>query len=398
MRGGVEQERLNEGRISDPNFYQKEVEQMNKRRVLITILALALICAGLTTATNAAEKKPIKWKMVSCWTPNYLLIEQDKYWLELVKELVGDQLKIEFYPAGSLMKPFQVFDAVKAGTVQAGGDYPGYWAGRDTAFNLLASYPMGLNIFDLTNWIYMGGGMEEYQRVYGQFGLVYFPHGPITQESGPRSTKPIEGLADYKGLKIRMSGKVQGKVLKDLGASQVKIHSSEVYQAMQKGVLDAAESCTPLFDWNLGYGEITTFSSHPGWHQPGSICGIMINKKAWDALPAHIQSALRIAAQATYVHTLAFSDYTSGEGTRKFESKGVKETHLSEDDLKKLSEMSIKYLYEESAANPSFARVAYSQYKYMYDYLKWRKLSAPLGHGWPDQPLPDLEKLKSYVK
>lgn len=347
---------------------------------------------------SSVEAKVIKWKMVTCWTPNYKLIEQDKYFLKLMDELVGDQFKIEFYPAGTLMKSKQTFDAVKAGTVQMGSDFPGYWAGKDTAFNFLASYPLGMTASDYIGWIYKGGGWAEYQRVYGNFGMIYFPHGPITVESGPRGTKPIASLKDYKGLKLRMSGKVQGKVLKDIGTSQVKISSSEVYQAMQKGVIDAAESCTPEFDWGLGYGEITTFSSHPGWHQPGSMCGIMINKKAWATLPKNIQSAIKIASQATVTETLAFQEYSSMEGTKKFAAKGVQTRHLSEEDLKKLAELINKYTYEEAKANPSFAKTAYSYFKYLHDYQAWRKLAAPLGQGWENQPLPDLAKIKAYIK
>ena len=363
----------------------------------VWILVFALIFIGNVSSVYAANKV-IKWKMVTCWTPNYKLIEQDKYFLKLIDELVGDEFKIEFYPSGTLMKSKQTFDAVKAGTVQMGSDFPGYWAGKDTAFNFLASYPLGMTASDYIGWIYQGGGWDEYQRIYGNYGMIYFPHGPITVESGPRGTKSIASLDDYNGLKLRMSGKVQGKVLNDIGASQVSISSSEVYQAMQKGVIDAAESCTPDFDWGLGYGEITTYSSHPGWHQPGSMCGIMINKKAWDELPEHIKAAIKIAAQATVTQTLAFQEYSSMEGTKKFESKGVQAKHLSEEDLTKLAELVNKYTYEESAANPSFAKTAYSYFKYLHDYQTWRKMAAPLGQGWENQPLPDLDKIKSYIK
>jgi TRAP-type mannitol/chloroaromatic compound transport system substrate-binding protein len=375
------------------------MEPIMKNKHFWPILALTMIMVFLVSASPAlAASKVIKWKMVTCWTPNYKLIEQDKYFLKLVDELVGDQFKIEFFPAGTLMKSKQTFDAVKAGTVQMGSDFPGYWAGKDTAFNFLASYPLGMTASDYIGWIYQGGGWKEYQRVYGKFGMIYFPHGPITVESGPRGTKPIASLKDYQGLKLRMSGKVQGKVLHDIGTSQVKISSSEVYQAMQKGVIDAAESCTPEFDWGLGYGEITTFSSHPGWHQPGSMCGIMINKKAWNKLPKNIQAAIKIAAQATVTQTLAYQEFTSMEGTKKFNDKGVKPKRLSEADLIQLAKLVNKYTYEECAANPSFAKTAYSYFSYLHGYQPWRKLAAPLGQGWENQPLPDLEKIKSYIK
>jgi TRAP-type mannitol/chloroaromatic compound transport system substrate-binding protein len=186
--------------------------------------------------------------------------------------------------------------------------------------------------------------------------------------------------------------------LKELGASQVSIHSSEVYQAMQKGVIDAAESCTPFLDWGLGYGEITTFSSHPGWHQPGSMCGLIINQQAWKALPKHLQAVIKVAAQATVPWAISYHEYTSIEGTKLFAGKGVQEHSLNKEDLTKLAELANKYTYQMCAENPLFAKVAYSYFSYMHDMKKWRGLASPLMHGWADQPLPDLEKIKSYVK
>lgn len=369
-----------------------------KKKSIVICLAVIMAMVFSANVVIAKEKKQIKWKMTTCWKPIYLLIEADKYFVNLVNEMSAGELKIEFYEGGTLVPTKQVFDAVKGGLVQISGDFAGYWAGKDTAFNLLGSYPMGLNAINYVNWIYQAGGLELFQEVYGKYGVIYFPHAVTTQESGPRGTKAIKSLDDYKGLKIRMSGKVQGNILKELSAAQVKISSSEVYQAMQKGVIDAAESSSPFLDWALKYGEITTFSSHPGWHQPGGTLGLIINKKAWESLPKHLQAIIRVAAQATVTWWMSYQDYTSSTGTELFEEKGIKEYHLSDEDLTKLAELSNKYTYEMCAENPLFAKVAYSQFKYMHKMKNWLKLSAPLRGGWADQPLPDLEKIKTYVK
>ena len=379
---------------------------MKKNSLMIIIIMLIAIlfsgCQGKSAETGAetaaVKQEKIKLKMATCWTPNYALIEQDKYWLSLVNELVGDQVEIEFFTAGELVKANEVFDAVSNNTVQIGSDFPGYWAGKDSAFNLVASFPMWMDAYDYINWLEFGGGQAEYDRIYGNFNIVPIPHGPITVESGPRGTKPIKSLADYKGLKLRMSGKNQGNILAQLGASQVKISSSEVYQGMQRGLLDAAESCTPDFDWGLGYGEITQFSSHPGWHQPGSMCNLLFNKDAWDKLPPHIQAAFRIAAKATLARTLAFQDYSSADGTKKFTEAGVKPYKLPMEDLKTLANLSLEQIYKESAENPSFAKIALSMGEYLHHYAPWRELSYPFNHGWKDEPLPDLEKIRPYAK
>jgi len=373
--------------------------------LIILVMIIAILFSGCQAKTETAagpaetaKKEVIRLKFATCWTPNYALIEQDKYWISLVEELVGDQVKIDFFTAGELVKSNEVFDAVSSNTVQIGSDFPGYWAGKDTAFNLVASFPMWMDAYDYINWLEFGGGLEEYERVYGKFGIVPIPHGPITVESGPRGTKPIRSLADYKGLKLRMSGKNQGNILQQLGASQVSISSSEVYQGMQRGLLDAAESCTPELDWGLGYGEITTYSSHPGWHQPGSMCNLLFNKETWDSLPANVKSAFRVAAKATVTRTLAFQDYSSATGLKRFQEVGVQEYKLPMEDLRKLSDLAFEQIYAESKANPSFAQMALSMGEYLHHYAPWRELAYPFNHGWKDSPLPDLDKIRPHVK
>ena len=370
--------------------------------LLVVLIIVALLgCGGKSGATGGSGRgatELVKMKFASCQTNNYALVEQDKVWISYVHDLLPGEIEIEHFAAGELIKQNEVFDSVSDGTVQLGGDFPGYWAGKDTAFNLVSSFPMLMNCYDYINWLEFGGGQDEYDRVYGAFGIVPLPHGPITVESGPRSNKPIKTLADYNGLKLRMSGKSQGNILKKIGAAQVSIASAEVYQGLQRGLLDAAESCTPFLDWGLGYGEVTKFAGHPGWHQPGSMCCVLVNKKIWDSLSDHQKSAFKIAAKATITWTLAFEDYTSAWGTNLFASMGVKPDVLPEADLKKLAEYAFEELYAEAAANPSFARMALSQVEYMHYYQAWRPYAQPFGHGWKDQPLPDPEKIRPHVK
>jgi len=371
---------------------------MMKRKVFITVLALALICAVFSATTIAAEKKLIKWKFTTCWPPVYELIEGDKHFVELVHQLAGDKIQIKWYPAKSLVSCKESFDAVAKGTIEMAGEYGGYWAGKDTAFNLLASYPLGLTGIDYMNWIWQGGGFDLYQEVYGKFGIFYLPHTVTPMESGVRSNKPINSLADFKGLKIRISGQTQGKILKDIGGAQVSISSSEVYQALQKGVIDAAESCTPNMDWGLGYGEVTKYWAAPGWHQPSSVLGVMINKKAWDGLSEDLKTKLKIAAMANNTWAYTFYDYGSIAGTKKFLDAGVKVTRLSDEDLVKLRRLANKHTLELSKKNPLFAKIAYSQYKFLKDISMWRSIGAPYHWGPDPAELPDLDAIKACIK
>ena len=370
-----------------------------KRRAVSNLLAVILIGAlviGLSSSAVAADKV-IRWKYTTTWTPSIQLIEADKHFIQLVESLAGDRIKMKFFEGGSLVPPFQVFEAVANGTVEAGGDWPNYWSGKDTAFDLLGSYPYGLTPIDYMVWIYQGGGFELYQEVYGKFGMVYLPHGVTPMESGVRSNKPINSIADYKGLKIRMSGRTQGMLLKDVGASQVNMAGGEIYQALEKGVLDAAEFNTPTVDWMMGFGEVTKYWASPGWHQPASLVGVMINKKSWDALPDDLKEVFKIAAMANFAWSFTFYEYGSIDGTQKFIDKGTEITRLSDEDLAKLQKLANQHTLDSCKDNPLFAKVAYSQFKFLKDISQWRAIATPFTYG-RNPELPDLEAMKQYVK
>lgn len=380
-----------------------------KKLFLLLIAGIILLTIGCSkakdekvsaAAADNEKKEVLTLKFCSAWPPNYAMIEADKYWIKQVEKLVGDQVKIQFYTAGELVKQKEIFDAVADNVIQIGGDFPAYWAGKDTAFNLLGSWPMWFDVYDYINWIEYGGGQAEYDRVYGQFGIVPIMYAPSSQESGPMGKKPIKSLKDFKGLKIRMSGKNQGRIVQELGASPVTISSSEVYQGMQKGLLDAAESSSPYINWGIGYGEFTEYLSFPGWHQPGSMGMLLFNKKEWDKYPQNIKDAFTIAAKATALNTLAYRDYTSAEGVMKFRNSKIfkAEYKLSDDDLKTINKLALDEVYKEAKENPSFAKTALSMAEYLNYYQPWRELGAPFTHGWKDMMLPDVEKIKPFVK
>jgi TRAP-type mannitol/chloroaromatic compound transport system substrate-binding protein len=245
----------------------------------------------------------------------------------------------------------------------------------------------------MTTWIYKGGGAEMADEVYAKFGMKYLFTACLPAESGVRGRKAFKKLDDFKGSKIRMSGLLQGQVLKELGVAQVMLAGQEIYQALEKGVIDAAEFSTPDNDWSLGFQEVTKVWNNPGWHQPASPLGIMINKKAWDALPKTVQRKLEIAAQATYAYTLALYDWDSGTYATKFlEKKGTTTSRLDAAALAEIQKISYAVIEKEAAKNPLFAKAAYSQFLTMQHEAPWRFVQK----GFEDMPdkLPNMEALK----
>lgn len=355
---------------------------------LLTTAALALGAAAPAMAET--------WTMTSTWPSSLELIELDRHWVELANSLIDDdKLTIEFFDGGELVPAGEVFGAVESGTIQAGADWPGYWAGRDSAFSPLAATASLFNAVDYVNWIQEWGGADIYNEVYGKFGLVYLPYGVTNNESGFRTvSKPIKTIEDLQGLRLRLSGLEQGKLLEKLGGNQVSMAGGEIYQSLERGVIDGAEFSTPNVDFSGGFQQVTKYWSTPGWHQSSSVFGVMINKAAWDALDEETQQRLQVAADATLLWSLAFTEKRATEAFAKFQEAGTEINRLDDAALEQIQTMANETIEEVACENPLSAKVYASQISYLQDYSSWRDASVPFNLGrTPDGP--DLEKIKA---
>ncbi|BBI64117.1 hypothetical protein HSBAA_54230 [Vreelandella sulfidaeris] len=246
----------------------------------LTGLAAGIAFAAFTSTAQAQEE----WTMTSTWPENLDLIKIDQHWVELVNKLAGEELQINFRAGGTLMPGTEVLMPLKQVALKPPATGQAYWAGLNPAFSPLATTTSLFNGVDYLNWIQQWGGRELYEEIYGQFNMVYLPYGITNNESGFMGRTPIESIADLEGKRLRLSGRDQGRVLEELGGSQVTLAGGEVYQAIERGVIDAGEFSTPGVDFNAGFAEVADYWATPGWHQSASVFGVMINKDAWDAL------------------------------------------------------------------------------------------------------------------
>lgn len=362
---------------------------------LATKLLTALTASMLLASTANAAKTT--WTMTSTWPSSLELMKLDEKWVELANKLTGDELQIDFHEGGSLVPSGEVFGAVESGTINAAGDWPGYWAGRDPAFSPLGTHTSLFNAVDYVNWIEEWGGKDIFNEVYGKYGMVYLPYGVTNNESGFRTVKPIRNLEDIKGKRLRLSGLEQGKVLERLGGNQVAMAGQELYQALERGVIDGAEFSTPNVDVSAGLHQVTKYWSTPGWHQSSSTFGVMINKADWDKLTPETQEKLQIAADAAMLWSLSFTEKRAIDGYETFKKAGIEINRMDDDSLAKIQEISNEVMVEVACSSPLAAKVYASQVQYLNDYKEWRSASAPFNLG-RNAPGPDLEKIKACIK
>lgn len=366
---------------------------MKMRRLIVCLLFFIWVGVGVGQHGDAAaEEKPIvKWKLSSCWPKG--LIHQFAYdttFADMVKKLSDGKFVIEVYGAGELCACGELLDMVRTGTVEAGGDWPGYWAGKNTAFDLLGASQLGLCAEDYILWVYKAGGLELFNEVYGTQNCVYFPHSFPHMESGIRSNKPIRRMSDLKGMKIRMAGVMVGKMLQEFGATPTLIHLSELYEALRRGTIDGAELGVPTLDKDWHLEEVAKYWLTPGWHQTGGACGILINRDHWNKLSEHFKDIVRIAAMACAMDRTAEMAWNDALATEYFKEKGVIISKVPEEELIQLENVKIAVHEELAAANSLYAKVLKSQNNYLKTFAAYREFSRPYGFGRNSTRYPEI--------
>jgi TRAP-type mannitol/chloroaromatic compound transport system substrate-binding protein len=361
---------------------------MKKFSCILGTLVVALSVA-LTGLANAAET--INWRLASTWAEGFALLESERTFAKRVEEMSGGRLVIKVFPAGQIAPANQVLDVGSSGAIDAGGDWPNYWSGRNTAFDLLGSHVMGFNAIDFYNWIYGGGGKKFYDEMYGKFNCVYFPHHSHDIESGFRASKgPFKSFRDFKGLKVRAPGLVQGRLIQSLGASPVNVALGEVYEAMQRGVVDACEISIPVVDEDAKITEVAKYWLSPGFHQTASIHGIMINKKKWEALPADLRAIVANAAQANHVARLAETTVQSARATDNMLASGVEINRVPEADLIQAEKLRDEIMADLARENPDYARILKHQIEFLKNFARLRDAMQPWSYSRNWTSYPDL--------
>ena len=201
------------------------------------------------------------------------------------------RIEVKLFSAGELVPPFESFDAVSQGTADMYHAAEYYWQGKSKAFNFFATVPFGLTASEVDAWIYHSGGQALWDELSADFNLKPLMAGNTGVQWGGWFNKEINSIEDFKGLKMRMPG-LGGEVLRRLGAAAVALPGGEIFPALQAGTIDATEWVGPWNDLAFGFYKITKYYYWPGFHEPGTILSLGINKDVWESLSASDQSLI----------------------------------------------------------------------------------------------------------
>jgi len=325
-------------------------------------------CGGQNLAQQRSSgpavlsERRFRWKMVTTWPPNFpVLGEGCNLLAKWIGEMSGGRLEIKVFGGGELVPALEAFDAVRGEAAEMGSGASYYWAGKVPAAQFFASVPFGMNAQQLNAWILTGGGMELWEELYADFGLVPLLGGNTGVQMGGWFNREINTLSDLQGLKMRMPG-LGGKVLEKAGGSPVLLAGGEIYTGLERGVIDATEWIGPYHDYLMGFHEIARYYYYPGWHELGTALEFFINKKAWEQLPADLQAIVRAAAARLNHWVLSEFEWKNSLYLEKILAEGeVELRRFPEEVLGQLKKFTAEIVQELADSDP-FARRVYESY------------------------------------
>jgi TRAP-type mannitol/chloroaromatic compound transport system substrate-binding protein len=342
------------------------------RAATIASLAAVTMC-GLASAADAQEH--VRWKLASSYRSSLDVIGKNILRLiDNIKIMSDGNFEIRFYEPGALVPALEVFDAVSKGSVQASYTNSGFHAGRVPHMVFFASVPFGPNVNEYVAWIQHGGGYELYDKYYGEHNIKGYQCGIPVAESSGWFRKPIESLDDLKGLKMRFFG-LGAKVMGKLGVSTQLIAGADLYPALERGVIDAAEFSYPSVDKSLGLYNVAKHNYFPGWHQQTSFVELIMNRDAWNALPPSYQKMIEVGCNDANLWLLGAAEAKQSDAIAFHESQGVTIHQWPPEFIEAFRQKWQEVVAEEAAADPRFKEI-YDNYQAFRDkYAKWRELA-----------------------
>lgn len=339
---------------------------------VLTAMVLALAMALAVSPAGAADK-PIVWKAQSSYPAGLpQLYAPAEHFAEIIKDLTDGRLVVQMHPGGSIVPSKQVYDAVEAGVLDLGCTWAGWWMGKYPAAALFGnSFPNGLQMREMLAWLYEGDGLELWNEMYkGHNVKVLPPYGMLGSENFCWSRKPINSLADFKGLKFRTVG-IWGKCLERLGARVVSLAGGEVYPSLERGVIDAAEFATPAIDKKLGFEAICPYLKVPGIHEPCAPLETLVNQKTWEKLPDDLKVKVQQGLKLSCFHAINQAMRQDAEAMKYFmDSPKVTVSKLSPEMIAEIVKIGNEELDKMAAKDEFFAKVLKSQ-------REFRKLVEP---------------------
>jgi TRAP-type mannitol/chloroaromatic compound transport system substrate-binding protein len=323
--------------------------------------------AAAIAAPAIAQSNPeLKWRM-PMFVPRTVdsVIDAANDLTRRISEATDGRFQIQTFSVGEIVPGGPaVLDAAENGTVECAFTLSYYSFGKDPAYAFGSTLPFGFNTRMQGSWLFKGGGLQLLNEFFNAKGTHGLPCGNSTAQMGGFFRKEINTLDDMKGLKMRIPG-LGGTVMAKLGVIPQQLPPGDIYPALERGTIDAAEWAGPHDDFKFGLHKVAPFYYAPGWWEPQATIMCFVNKARWDALPKHYKAIMEAAATATWSSHVAHYDAINSAGLRQLVGAGAQIRVFSRAILDAAYEASFQTFEELKGRSPEFARIYPAWKKYL---------------------------------
>lgn len=331
---------------------------------------------GAVAAPALAQTLPtINWRLASSFPKSLdTIFGAADTFTKRVSQLTNGKFNIRVFAGGEIVPALQVLDAVQAGTVEIGHTAAYYYFGKDPTFGFDCAVPFGLTSRQQTAWFDQGGGRDLLRAFYRDYGIINFMGGNTGTQMGGWFRKEIHSVKDLSGLKMRISA-FAGKVMQPLGLVPQQIAGGDIYPALEKGTIDAAEWVGPYDDEKLGFYKVAPYYYTPGWWESGPQLSFYVGIKEWEKLPKEYQAAIEVASYEAHVVMQAEYDAKNPAALARLIKNGVKLRGFSKEIMDACYKAATDVMDEEAAKNAKFKKIYEPWKRFRQDQNQWASVA-----------------------
>jgi TRAP-type mannitol/chloroaromatic compound transport system substrate-binding protein len=344
-----------------------------KRRQFIQAAGVGLAATAMAKPAIAQSNPALKWRLTSSFPKSLdTIYGAAEIFAKAVAEATDNKFQIQVFAAGEIVPGLQAADAVTNGTVEMCHTASYYYVGKDPTFAFGTAVPFGLNSRMQNAWAFFGGGMELMNEFYKKYNIYGIPCGNTGCQMGGWFRREINDPNDLKGLKFRIGG-YAGRVLAKLGVVAQQIAGSDIYPAMEKGTIDAAEWVGPYDDEKLGLSKVAPYYYYPGWWEGGAMLHNFINMKSWESLSPAYKSIVRTASEMANTWMQAKYDAVNPPALKRLLAARVQLKPFPPSVMDACLKAALELYAEVSETNPAFKQAWDSTLAFRNDqYLWWQ--------------------------
>jgi len=346
---------------------------MTFKTTMLAAAAAFTLAAAPLGAARAQDVDAVRWGIPMAFGSNLVALGDTMPWVaQQLEKVSAGRIKMQVFEPGKLVPALAVFDSVSQGKVEAGYSWMGYEIGKLPASALFGAVPFGMESPMFMAWMYFGGGDQMVKELYKPHNVYPIFCGTISPEAAGWFRKEITKPDELKGLKFRAAG-LGGKIYQKLGASVTLLPGGELFQALEKGVLDGTEFSLPTVDDQLGFHKVAKFYYLPGWHQPSTNQYLYVNLQQWEKLKPTTKALIETTCTAGVAISIAKAEALQGATLEKFEKDGVKSVKVSPELLAAFKKATDEVMAEEASKDATFKKIYDSQVAFQRQNQKWHE-------------------------